>query len=140
MKYWDSSAIVPLLVRQKLSARSMAIMRSDAQAATWWGTEIECASALARLGREGLAAAEEIEDAFDRLSTLSAGWNIVQPAERVKPLAIRLLRTHNLRAGDALQLASAIEASGGKPGTLEFVCFDERLSGAARKEGFRVLS
>lgn len=139
MRYWDSSALVPLLVRQKLSARSIAIMRSDAQAATWWGTEMECASALARLGRESLASAEEIEDAFDRLSALSAGWHIVEPTERVKSTAIRLLRTHNLRAGDALQLASGIEASGGKPGALEFVCFDERLSVAARKEGFRVL-
>ena len=42
-------------------------------------------------------------------------------------------------AADVLQLAAAIIAAEGRPSTLGFVCFDERLANAARKEGFEVI-
>ncbi len=48
------------------------------------------------------------------------------------------LRLHRLRAADALQLAAALMAASEDPSALEFVVSDERLSQAARAEGFRV--
>jgi predicted nucleic acid-binding protein len=46
---------------------------------------------------------------------------------------------YGLRAGDALQLASAVTACGGAASQLEFVTTDEELITAARAEGFPLL-
>jgi predicted nucleic acid-binding protein len=46
------------------------------------------------------------------------------------------LRVHTLRDADALQLAAAFVAAERRPSSLEVVTLDERLAGAARKEGF----
>jgi hypothetical protein len=43
---------------------------------------------------------------------------------------------HPLRAVDALQLAAAFIAAERRPSSLEVVTLDDRLAGAARKEGF----
>jgi hypothetical protein len=57
----------------------------------------------------------------------------------VRRTAERLLRTHPLRAADALQLAAALIAADHDPTSLAIVCLDERLRVAARREGFIVL-
>jgi hypothetical protein len=43
-----------------------------------------------------------------------------------------------LRSADSLQLAAAITAADHNPSTLELVCLDDRLTAAARREGFTV--
>ena len=53
MKFWDSSAILPLLVRETGSKKMEALRREDPAISVWWGTRIEVASGLARLVREG---------------------------------------------------------------------------------------
>jgi hypothetical protein len=50
--------------------------------------------------------------------------------------AKRLLRVHDLRTADALQLAAAVFVAEARPPTLEFVSLDDRLLAAARREGF----
>ncbi len=45
---------------------------------------------------------------------------------------------HPLRAADALHLASALVATQEDPSKLPIMSFDERLTRAARKEGFMV--
>jgi hypothetical protein len=50
-----------------------------------------------------------------------------------------LLRVHDLRAADALQLAAAIAAAEGQPASLELVCLDDRLIRAAEREGFPIV-
>jgi hypothetical protein len=50
-----------------------------------------------------------------------------------------MLRVHDLRAADALQLAASVAAAEGRPATLTFVCLDERLTSAAEREGFSVI-
>ena len=45
---------------------------------------------------------------------------------------------HGLRAGDALQLAAALAFANHQPGSLDFVCLDQRLAEAAAREGFAV--
>jgi len=57
----------------------------------------------------------------------------------VREAARRLLRVHDLRAADALQLAAAVVASENRPSTMQIVCLDARLAGAALREGFRIL-
>ena len=53
MRYWDSSAIIPLAVAEASTPAMQAIAEDDPVMCVWWATEIECVSALARLEREG---------------------------------------------------------------------------------------
>jgi uncharacterized protein len=75
-----------------------------------------------------------------RLNELVRSWQVVQPVPRLRAVAVRLLRTHPLRAADALQLAAALEASEQEPHTLPLITLDERLALAAAREGFPVLN
>ena len=140
MRFWDASALVPLLVSQAHTPRMTALLRRDATAIVWWGSSVECTSAVARLERARLLTAREATQALAKLDALGRACQEVQPTEAVRTAARRLLRVHDLRAGDALQLAAAVLASEGRPATLPFVCLDERLSIAAVREGFEVVA
>lgn len=139
MRFWDSSALVPLTVLQSSTDEIRQLERQDPEAIVWWGTEIECASAIARLSRERLLDSAGVTDALRRLTVLADRWRNLPPTPHVRTTALRLLRTHPLRAGDAIQLAAAIAACDGTPSRLPFVCLDDRLRAAAAKEGFEVL-
>ncbi len=105
----------------------------------WWGAELECASAIARLEREERLSPREASLALQRLDDLARSWHLVEPVEALRRTARRLLRVHALRAADSLQLAAALLASEGQPSTLGFVCLDVRLGTAAQREGFTVI-
>lgn len=139
MKYWDSSALVCLLVKENQSARRMELLQQDPSVVTWWGSQIECASALNRLHREQAIDADQLDRLLERLRRFSATWTEIRPLQQVRSRALRLLRVHPLRAADAMQLAAALIASGEDPLTLDIVCSDLRLSQASRREGFAVL-
>jgi len=79
----------------------------------WWATEVECASAIARLEREGALAERAVTQAFDRLKHLANAWHEVDPSDPIHEAAVRFLRVHPLRTADALQLATAFIANGG---------------------------
>ena len=139
MRYWDASAVVPLLVQETVTEELMALLRHDAVMVTWWGTEIECVSALARLEREGALIGPGLQAALGRLDELSTSWHTVQPLDVLRVIARRLLRTHALRAADSLQLAAAVLVAENRPPTLAFVCQNTRLNLAADREGFPVV-
>jgi len=136
MRYWDSSAIIPLLIDEAESRRMTALYEKDPALITWWGTAIECVSALSRLDRGRPALTSAVDSALTRLSALEREWHEVQPGAAVRATARRLLRVHTLSAADALQLAAAIAASESRPETLALVSLDRRLVGAAHREGF----
>ena len=138
MKFWDSSAIVPLLVPEATTASLLALYAADPIMVAWWGTEIECTSAIARRERQGLLPEDVVAEAFGRLGALRASWHEVEPGEDVRESARRFLRVHDLRTADALQLAAAFFVAEAHPSTLEFVALDDRLLAAARREGFVV--
>lgn len=139
MKYWDGSALVPLCVDEAATERMIRLYRADPVVITWWGGEIECASALARLEREGVMTTERVSAAMERLKDLRAAWHEIQPSQGLRDTAVRLLRAHPLRAADAMQLSSAVIASDREPSALEIVTLDARLASAARREGFTVV-
>jgi predicted nucleic acid-binding protein len=138
LRFWDSSAIVPLIVAEATTEGLLASAAQDPVMCVWWGTEVECASALSRLEREGALTDRSITTALDRLDRLAESWNEVQPTAALRGTARRLLRVHPLRSADSLQLAAAVIASEGLPASLPIVTLDERLAGAARREGFTV--
>jgi hypothetical protein len=140
VNFWDSSAILPLLVAETGSTPLRALYDSEPEMVVWWGTPVECTSALARLEREGAMEPAAVSAAIRQLGALAEQWHEVQPVDLVRRTAARLLRAHNLRAADSLQLAAAVVASEGRPEGLPFVCLDQRLRVAAEREGFSVLA
>lgn len=140
MRFWDASAIVPLLVQERLSARADELLAEDHAIVTWWGTMIECHSGLARVHRDGFLDLSGAQAATARLRRLASSWIEVPAVAPVREQAVRLLRIHPLRAGDAVQLAAAIVAAEFRTDALEFVTFDSRQAAAADLEGFRVMS
>jgi uncharacterized protein len=136
VKFWDSSAIVPLVVTEPTTSQMQQLLGEDADMAVWWGAQVECASALARLERAAELDAERAALAYRRLQSLIGGWQEIEPGEIVRETAVRFLRVHPLRAADALQLAAAFVAAAHRPSTLSLVTLDGRLADAARKEGF----
>ena len=140
MRYWDSSALLPLLVKQAASARTWELLSGDAAVVTWWGSAVECASAIARLEREGLMTVEGATTALSNLRSATSSWIDIPATPLVREQAIRLVRLHPLRAADAVQLAAAIVAADFQPSTVEFVTLDKRLGVAAEREGFTVVA
>jgi predicted nucleic acid-binding protein len=136
VRFWDSSAIVPLLLEDSARKDLLELLERDPSMLVWWGTPVECASAIARRQREGALALEEAGAALARLQSLSKAWAEIAATKPVRDAAQRLLRVHPLRAADSLQLAAAIVASEGDPASLPFVSLDERLNEAASREGF----
>jgi predicted nucleic acid-binding protein len=136
--FWDSSAVVPLLVSEPATARRESQLRTDPSIVVWWGTPVECASALQRLVREASLPADDVGAAESRLRLLERQWIEVEPTQAVRRQAERLLRLHPLRAADALQLAAALIVCHHDPAALPFLTADERLATAARREGFAV--
>lgn len=139
MRFWDSSAVVPLLVEEATTQRLLAVLNNDPDVSVWWATPVECTAAITRREREGTLAHAHVTAAFDFLTHLSGSWREVGATDQVRASAGSLLRSHPLRAADALQLAAALVASGNSPGTLEFVCLDQRLNEAATREGLKVV-
>lgn len=142
MKFWDSSAIIPLLMDEPMTIAYRDQLREDLSGmVVWWGSPVECASAIARKTRERRLSEEEASAAMMRLNRLQESWIEVEPSEEVRRLAKRFLRVHDLRAADALQLAAArVVAGEDDSGNLLFLTEDSRLREAAVRDGFRVLS
>ncbi len=136
MRFWDSSALVPLLVPESTSRAAQRLFERDSIIVAWWATELECTSAIARRQRLGALGEQVIAQAFVRLSALKSGWHEIEPGEEVRESAKRLLRVHDLRTADALQLAAAFFVAEARPSTLTFVSLDDRLLAAADREGF----
>ena len=138
MRFWDSSAIIPLCLKERASEAIKGLMKGDEDVVVWWTTRVECLSALSRRKREGVLSPGDETKARAVLSAIGTAWSEVQPTETVRLRAERLLSIHPLRAADALQLAAALIWAQETPRGLEFVCLDQNLREAALKEGFSI--
>jgi uncharacterized protein len=139
MKFWDASALIPLCLHERETAPLKKLARTDEGIVAWWASPIECLSALARLRREDALSSDEEGQAQAILRAMAVGWTEVEPSEAVREHAARVLRLHPLRAADSLQLAAALVWCQGDPIHQAFVCLDQRLRDAARREGFHIL-
>lgn len=139
MRFWDASAIIPLLVAEPSSPTVHDLLGADDALVVWWASRVECVSALRRREREGRVDSEAVGVALRLLDTLTGGWSEVLPSDRLRGSAERALAVHSLRAADALQLAAALVWNPSPTSTAELVCLDARLREAASREGFRVL-
>jgi len=140
MRYWDSSALVPLIIEEIRTKKCEELLQSDPQIVTWWLSKVECTSAFCRLQRDDIIDENQLRLALTDLTTLWRGIAEILPVEMFRTTATRLLRVHPLKAADSMQLAAAILAAGEERNGLEFISFDERLLIAADKEGFSCVS
>ncbi|HEX3247229.1 MAG TPA: type II toxin-antitoxin system VapC family toxin [Chloroflexota bacterium] len=138
MRFWDASVVVPLLLDEPRSAEVGAIRQTDPDIVVWWGTRIECWSAISRRVREGLLSGDERAATIELFGHFFSWVTEIQPAEQLRLRAERLLSVHPLRAADALQLAAALIWSDDRTRDIAFVCLDARLREAAVREGFSV--
>lgn len=136
MRFWDASAILPLCLTEAQSDVLMNLLKEDRGQVVWWGTRVECSSALARMEREGLFDPRSSKQAGAVLKALAEAWTEVLPTNNVRQAAERLLRIHSLKAADSLQLAAALIWTDRNPVDREFVCLDRQLRRAADLEGF----
>ena len=138
MKFWDSSAMVPLIVDEEETDYCLKTLSDDQEMLIWCLSKVEVISALCRLVREKSLSEDEFQKAKKRLNDLIERAYEVKVIQKVRDRALRLLEVHPLRAADACQLASALVATQEEPDRLAVVCFDQRLMRAAIKEGFVV--
>ena len=138
MRFWDSSALVPLVVPEPQSDWARSLLRDDAVGVIWVLSRVEVHSALVRRRRDGALRAEDFAAARARQELLFANLSPVVAVEEIAERALRALDLHDLRSADALQLAAALVAARERPRELPFVTLDARLAEAATREGFPV--
>ncbi len=139
MRFWDSSAVVPLLVREPATEALRALLRDDPGMVVWPLTSLEVTSAIWRRARTGDLEPTARDTALQGLQELESAWNMLTALGETVARARRLLAVHPLRTADAAQLGAALVLCRERTGLVEFVTLDERLAEAARREGFRVL-
>lgn len=139
MRFWDSSALLPLLSEEKFSTTVTSLLREDEDATVWWGTWAECMVAISRLKRETRLTETGEEEARTNLDRLSVNWVEMEPTGELRLLTMLVSKAHPLKAADCLQLAAALRWCEGDTNNADFVCLDNRLRRAALDEGFDVL-
>lgn len=88
MRFWDASALTPLLVPEAASAAVRTLLATDSAVVAWWGTRVECTSALRRREREGMLSTPEVRRAQSRLDVLSDSWSEILPGDAVRTAAV----------------------------------------------------
>ena len=133
--FWDTSALVSLCVRQSITPRAIALYKIH-EAAVWWATPVEIASALARLVRMKQLDSSDWSKARKLARRLADSWSVIQPSDAVRAKSIQLVDHYDLRAGDSLQLAAALQWCEGAPQGRVFLTTDQKLREAALLSGF----
>jgi hypothetical protein len=139
VRFWESSALVALIVEQRATREVRALREDDLEAVAWMLSDVEVRSAIERLRREGVLTPEQALRDIQDSEVVWKQLRVIDLVGAVKQRAKRLLARHPLRAADALQLGAALLVADDDPGRIEIVSLDERLAEAARREGFRVL-
>lgn len=136
--FWDTSALVPLCVRQGASPDFRKLWQKSSRVVVWWGATVEIRSALSRLQRGNFINAQGLRFALTRLEAMRQQWRELTPSEKLRDIAETLPDVYGLTSLDSFQLAAALVWCNEKPKGRLFICDDARLSEAAQKAGFTV--
>ena len=139
MRYWDASALVPLIIAEAESGWARDRLAEDDGIITWAWTRTEIVSAIERRTRDGAFARLERRNLLRVFVGFANKWDEVTDVLAVRARANLLLARHSLRAADAGQLAAAMLVQEQLSSPLTFVCLDRRLSVAAELEGLDVM-
>lgn len=137
MRFFDATALVKRYIRERGNARIRRLLDVGRVAVSRL-SEVEVVSAFARLSREGGISPAQRDRLMTAFVTDLSACTIVEITPDIARTARQLLIRHSLRAGDALQLASALMLNE-SIGPLEaFVAHDARLAAVAIAEGMTV--
>ena len=139
MRFWDTSALIPLFVAETATVSVDRWLREDSDVVVWTLTRVELLSVLARRRRLEPRAARRLSGARREILQSWEHWSEITAIDLVRRHAERVVETHPIRAADALQLAAALVAAEDHPEDLDFVTLDRQQAKAAEREGFRVL-
>lgn len=134
MLFFDASALVKRYIRERESIKVRRLL-AEGDVAIARLSEVEVASAFARLAREETISTAQRDKAMTTFIADLSLWTVVELTSETTHRARQLLLRHALRSGDAIQLASAMVLRD-SIGELEaFVAHDVRLLQAAQAEG-----
>jgi len=139
VRFWDTSALVPIVVVEPKSPIVRRWMAEDRNVVVWTLTRAELLSALARKRRNTPAAREGLRTARRELLAVWERWAEVESVDLVRHHAERVVERYPLRAAEALQIGAALVAAGQDAASLTFVTLDASQAEAAEAEGLRVL-
>jgi len=122
-------------VRQGITPRAITLYKSH-DVVVWWSTPVEIASALARLVRMKQLDSGDWTRASRLAKSLADSWSVIQPSDALRAKATQLVDRYDLRAGDSLQLAAALEWCEDAPHGHVFLTADQKLREAASLSGF----
>ena len=140
MRFWDASAIMPLIVEEPGTDLATTWLNEDPDIVLWGLTRLELVSAIERRSREGVLRAAERTSALMRVERVANDAHEVLDVLAVRMRALPLLARHGLRSADAAQLGAALLVADPDPASLTLVALDRRLAEAATREGLRVLT
>ncbi len=139
MRFWDTSALVALVVNEPGTAHAERWLRDDPEVVVWTLTRVEVMSALARRRRAEPRAARRLLAARREILEAWPNWSEVTSVDVVRRHAERVVDAYPLRAADAIQIGAALVAAEDEPASLDFVTLDVAQADAAEREGFRIL-
>jgi len=140
MRFWDASAVVPLVFEEANTDLVTGWLQTDAEMLLWGLTRVEIVSAVERRAREGLLSIETRSAALRRIDRIASAAHEITDLLAVRTKSIALLGRYALRAADAAQLGAALVVADPEPGSLTIAVLDRRLARAATREGFDVLT
>ena len=140
MRFWDASALVPLIIEEPGSAACRRWITEDPDVVLWGLTWLEVASAIERRVREGLLSKSLRGAALARIRRIAADAHEIGDLAAVRTRALSLIARHPLRAADATQIGAAMLVADPEPSSLTMVVLDHRLAEAAEREGLGVLT
>jgi hypothetical protein len=136
--FWDASALIPLCVKQQATPVAESLSAQYLMA-VWWSTPIEMRGAFARMVRMDQLSPNGHVQAQVTLEELRSIWQEVDPSEKLREQAERLVDRFPLKAANALQLAAAMVWCIGRPKGRAFISGDSQLLDAARQLGFHAV-
>jgi predicted nucleic acid-binding protein len=137
--YLDTSALVKLYVDEKGSTTVQGALQRAAVAATSALAYVETRSALARRRREGGLAMTEYRRAIRSFDADWAHYQRVRVTDQLIHEAAETAESFQLRAYDAVHLASAMTIAARLETSVVFACWDAGLEEAARRAGLQLL-
>lgn len=140
MRFFDASAIVKGYVVEAGGAQVTGLLARGSVALSQL-SEVEVVSAFARLARDGFLTPAQRDRKVSKFLADVGGWLVVQMSPEVVSTAQQLLLRHPLRAGHAIQVATALVLQTRIARPIDaFVAYDQRVVDAARAEGLTVLT
>ena len=133
--YFDTSAIVPLLIEEHGTASARDIWSSADRMASVRLARVEAGAALAKAARMGRITAAQLRSSVQSLDDVMAQLHLVELDEHLVCTAGDLAESESLRAYDAVHLAAALQVS--EP-DLVFVAGDRALLAAGISVGLNI--